>query len=460
MSQQRRFIDSFDRYMLSVIGVLLLAVAGVVLYGDHVGAKVIEATPRPNATEVPVSTRIEVVFDQVMDQETVEQRFEVDPQVTGAFRWRGARLIFTPDENLEYGTVYTVTIRSGAKANTGHTLKEPYRWSFTTQSYVAYYLSPANVVDRSLWAIDLASETPRLVFDTEYGIFDFEPAPDGTQLALTIYGEENLSANIWLIDPDGSNPRELINCEPGACGRPSWSPDGRLLAYERQERATTGGMGPSRVWLYDMETGETAPAFEDSQVLGYWATWAPAGRILSFYDSNINGIQVVNLDTQDIRVIETELPEHWSFSPDGTALAFTDLRREEQWYYAQIWQARVVGDSRTREPLLDNPQEDQEPMWSPDGDYLAFRRRAVDGDQGSGWQVMLYHPTSGALEQLTSGTNYTSRNLRWHPNGDYLLFQRYNLNVSNAQAEIWIYNHASGDVRMLAADAFNAKWLP
>ncbi|MCB9437216.1 MAG: Ig-like domain-containing protein [Anaerolineales bacterium] len=444
--------------MLAVIAIIAVAIAALVLYGDHVGVTIISVTPEASTT-VSIDAAIQINFDQPMNQDSVRAHFVTEPKVEGAFRWTSGTLTFVPDPPLNPGQRYTFTIEAGAKAITGHRLKQDYQWTFFTRAPVAFYLSPANVVDRSLWAVSMTNTTPVEIYASADGILDFEPSPDSSMIAVTVYGEEELTADVWLINPDGSNPRQLTDCAPGACGRPVWSPDGRLIAYEYQARTEVGAIAPSRIWLVDVETGETAPVYEDNQVLGYWATWGPEGRVISFYDSNVTGIRIVNLETQDEIIIETQLPDAWSFARDGQSLLYSDLRQEDQRYLSQLWVARLSGDNVGRETFLDNPQEDQEAAWSPDGQWVAFRRRLLDGSQGLGWQLVLYNPTTGELRQATNDSGYTSRNIQWHPSGDLIVFQRYNLNVGYS-AEIWAYQLSTNQLYLLATDAFNGKWLP
>lgn len=444
--------------MLAVIAIILMAIAALIVWGDHVGVTVLEVTP-PADTTVGIDATIQISFDQPMNQNSVRERFTIEPRMAGTYRWIGNTLAFSPDPPLRPGQRYTVKIAAGAKALTGHRLKNDYEWSFFTRAPVAFYLSPANVIDRSLWAVSMANAVPVEIYKAPAGILDFEPSPDSSTVAITAYGEQELTADIWLINPDGSNLRRLTDCAPGACGRPVWSPDGRLIAYERQGRTEVGAIAPSRIWLLDVETGETAPVYEDTQVLGYWATWGTVGHVISFYDANASGIRIVDLETQEEWVVETQLPDAWTFSPDGQSFLYSDLRQEDRRYLSQLWVARLTGDNSGRETFFDNPQEDQEAAWSPTGQWVAFRRRLLDGSQGLGWQLVLYNPATGEVRQATNDGGYTSRNIQWHPSGDLIIFQRYNLNVGYS-AEIWAYQVSSNQLYLLATDAFNGKWLP
>ncbi len=63
---------------------------------------------------------------------------------------------------------------------------------------------------------------------------------------------------------------------------------------------------------------------------------------------------------------------HPSFSPDGTQLAFAWNSEDEDQYDIYV---RVIGPGRLL-PVIQNPADDISPVWSPDGRWIAFVRRA------------------------------------------------------------------------------------
>ena len=451
-------IKSFDRYMLGVLGALLLVLGFIILMGDRIGARVTDFSPTDGGFAAP-GAEIRITFNQGMERESIEDNLSITPETTGTIRWRTNTMIFVPDLPLIAGQTYTIELGDDARSLTGRKLNEHLRWTFTTQASQVFYLAPANDVQRSLWSVNSDGTDRREVFAPEYGVFQFASSADGSQIAVTVFNEGRQTADIWLISPDGTRTEQLTDCNPGICGQPAWAPNGDYLAYARQAQTDVGGMAPARVWLWDLSTNETYEVFQDSQVLGFDPIWSPDGTWLSFYDSNATAIRLININTQELRIIGSQLPETWSFNPLNDELIYTDLRQVDSWFYPELYTA-PLNEQADRTPFLENPEQDQSPLWSPNGEWIAFRRRFIDNEtQGNGSQIMLYHVPSGELRQVTTEANFTNSDVHWSPDGAQFTFQRYELRTADFLPEIWWYDVETEELRLLARDGANASWL-
>jgi dipeptidyl aminopeptidase/acylaminoacyl peptidase len=453
-------MEYFDRLVLSVIAVILLAIGVVIIAGDHAGVPIRKVYPAEASTP-PATAAIMITFTQTMDTASVEERFSIEPLVKGSFSWHAETLIFQPSQGLVSGETYRVELEAGVSTSNGRQTREAYQWTFTPRQPQVLYLGPFDNPARSLYRLSSDGGESVEVFAPVDGIYDFDVSPDGQQIAVSVFTniDETYITNLWLMDADGSNPRQILDCGPGSCGGPAWSPDGKLLAFERQDSSITGSPGPSRVWLYNPETGDAAPVFEDNQVLGFGPVWSPDRTRLAFFDGNVQVIKVLTLSTSNITEIPNQMGEVGTFSPEGDRLAYVDVRLVGAQFFAHLWLADLTADGGLAE-LLDESEEDQSPAWSPDGKWIAFARRRLDRSEGWGSQLTLYDVESGEIRVVTDDLRFNNTRFVWGPSGDQILIQRFNLEANPGAPELWLYDLKADSLTHLADNAFNAAWLP
>lgn len=164
----------------------------------------------------------------------------------------------------------------------------------------------------SLWTIDIRSEAADLLYSGPNTIVAADWAPVSNRIAFVMAVDQTNSYEVFIMNDDGSNLKQLTRGLPGIGGSLDWSQDGRHLLIH------AGPEGDKNIFLVDVDA-ETA-------------------------------VQLTNGGNNAAS----------SFSPDGQWIAFNSLRNNGQ---ADIFIMRPDG-SDVRQVTSD-PEPDWQPQWEP-----------------------------------------------------------------------------------------------
>ena len=187
---------------------------------------------------------------------------------------------------------------------------------------------------------------------------------------------------------------------------PTLSADGRRLAM-----ALRGD-----IWSFELARSVMSKVTTDN---GAAPTWSPDGKRILFYRSLFTGLKDVILDTAPgsgekaaIALVPADgNGDHAhpnDISADGRYLAYegNDAR--------DIWVMPLTGD-RIPRPFIEGPSSETQPMFSPDGHWLAYSSDAIGG-----FEVYVQRfPDGGARIQVSPGGGGSAR---WRRDGKELFY--------------------------------------
>jgi Tol biopolymer transport system component len=190
-------------------------------------------------------------------------------------------------------------------------------------------------------------------------------SPQAERLVFTRYrieGQEPPTAKIWAVDADGSKLVQLTH-GPRPDFLPAWSPDGTQIAFTRDVR------GSAEIVLMNADGSGATQLTRDRRANEQHPAWSPDGRRIA-YTANTESDQnliVMNADgSQPTRI--TDGPFEASdpaWSPDGKHIAFT--------CDSDLCLVSAEAGSRPVQ-LLGTAAKEFSPRWSPDGKWIAFAR--------------------------------------------------------------------------------------
>lgn len=458
-------LSPLDRTVLTTIAACLAVVVLLIWRGDRVGLRVVDFSPADGAGDVSPHTAISVRFDAPLAL-GAGSPFRIEPTVTGPVLWKDDRVELRPADALQAGRRYTVTLAQDLAARDGRQLRREQRWSFSVGGSALVFLRRAEGSGLAqLWRVDPdGAEARTLADEPETGIWDYAVAPDGQRVAYTVVLATGASQLIG-INRDGSDRRLLLDCPDAECSGPSWAPDGQTLVYEKRVIPPGGGpSGPPRLWWLRPESAQTVPVLNDSQQLGFGARFAPDGKRLAYVSPDDGAIRILDLGSQSETLVESEMGESPAWSPDGQRLLVGRVAAGRVQFAVHLLLVELnKPENRPLDlsPVDGPPVEDGLPVWSPDGDWIAFTRRYTAGpDLNLGRQVWLMRPDGSESRRLSRDQTQGYGQPSWSPDGKLLALQSISIADLGAEPALLVLDAADGSLRARVERALQPNWLP
>jgi Tol biopolymer transport system component len=204
------------------------------------------------------------------------------------------------------------------------------------------------------------------VVDDRAQNFHARPSPDGSLIAFDSDREGERA--VYVADATGHNVRRVSG--EGFAAIPSWSPNGRTLAYVRAE---PDGPRVWNLWTTELDSGRARRLTSYRYGQPWGASWFPDGQRVAY--SHEDRLIILDLASGKERIFNTPIKGRLvrtpAVSPDGRRVIF-QVSRDGTWLLD-------VAEGAMRKVLSDPFAEEY--TWAPDGRRVAYHSRRT-GDWG------------------------------------------------------------------------------
>lgn len=337
-------------------------------------------------------------------------------------------------------------------------------------------------------------------------------SPDNRYIAFTVTFfsmEENKgTSDIYIYDLQNRTIKNLTNTAYSE-NSPVWFPDSRNIAFVSMKEGTpqiykmniekseeiiqltnlsTGVSGP--VISYDgskiLFTSEVYPdcltddcnkkkeeekaqskvkaKIIDDLMFRHWASWRDEKRShLFLLDLTTNKITDITENSHhDVPPIALGGKLDYVFSPDGKEICFVTNTN----YIVAIstnndlWLSTL--DGKFKRKITSNKGNDNQPVYSPDGKYIAYRQMSRPGFEADRQTLMIYDREKGNITNLTDELDRSVDEVVWLPNSKEIIFSAdnegrkaiYRLNILSKQIKMIYNKHWNTDLNISSDSKF------
>jgi dipeptidyl aminopeptidase/acylaminoacyl peptidase len=267
----------------------------------------------------------------------------------------------------------------------------------------------------TLLALPLTAQEPRLLKLDDIHVLktvqDPQVSPDGRWVAYVVrqddLEEDRQNNDVWMVPFSGGEAVRLT-VSPKAEKGPRWSPDNRWLAFLSNRE----GDSP-QVWLLDRRGGE-ATKLTDYEGGVSDIAWSPDGKrlVLAVTDPE-PGAETDKKDEEKEEKPKPIVIRRLQFKQDDDYL-------DERRVHLHLFEV----ESKKSVQLTSGPFDDSQPVWSPDGRWIAFtsNRSTPDPDANDNSDIFVVAAEQGAQPRALTTWEGGDNSPAFSPDGKWIVY--------------------------------------
>ncbi len=280
---------------------------------------------------------------------------------------------------------------------------------------VQRYDVPKNKGTRVLYVVNIKTGDTRALTSPDQTASDAEFTPDGKRIGFLRNGK------LCEVNREGSAIAQISDLEISGF---HYSPDGKsvLFVQEVKHDNTTAENNP--------DLPNTTGRVIDGLFFRHWKSWHEYKYNNIFYANYTEG----KLTSKPVNIMNERFDsplkpmggmEQITWSPDSRFIVYT-CRKLNGTAEAQSTNSDLyiyeMASGKTLNMTADLPGYDLDPVFSPDGNYLAWTSMARPGNEADRTRLMVLNTRTQQRDELTEGWDFEANHPQWTADGKSLYF--------------------------------------
>lgn len=314
---------------------------------------------------------------------------------------------------------------------------------------ITYYNIEQNKGFRDLYLLPVSGGSIKAITNTTVNEAGEVWRPDGKKIGFL--SRESGTTQLWEMNPDGSGRRQISDIEEGISGF-NYSPDQKRIAFIKEVKVKANLKDK-----YPDLAKANARGYDDI-MYRHWDEWIETFTHVFVAQVKKGRLEAIT-DIMEGQPWESPLKpyggmEQIVWSPDGTKIIYT-CRKKQGKEYALSTNSDLYqydpGTGATTNLTEGMMGYDTNPVFSPNGRYLAWESMERDGFESDKSRLYIIDFQTGARTDATSQFDQNVQSLVWTDDNKSIYF------ISDYQAtdEIYRYNLDSNDLTKITTGIHN-----
>jgi dipeptidyl aminopeptidase/acylaminoacyl peptidase len=289
---------------------------------------------------------------------------------------------------------------------------------------ITYFDIPRNKSNRDLYVINADGSGLKQLTQTPENEFNYLWRPDGKKIGYlsTASGD----AQVWEMNPDGSGKKQVSDFKGGLNGF-AYSPDQKKIAFSAEVSLENQDFKK----LYDglpLAKGKVI----DKMMFRHWDEWRESYSHLFIADLEggkmTNPVDLLANEPYDFPNKPFSGMEQLSWQPDSKQIAYSCVKKDGKAYAISTNADIYIYDLDTRQTsnlTTGMMGYDLEPVYSPDGKYLAWLSMERDGYESDKSRIMVYELKAKSRVDYSAYFDNDAEDLCWADDSKSIYFLSY-----------------------------------